>query len=104
MACFPREDPILIDCDTCVMRETDACGDCIVTALLDMPEGPLVFDGEEARVISLFQDGGLLPQTRFDPAGPRTGFLAAVDGGGTQCPPHAVGENCERAAAGGLHR
>jgi hypothetical protein len=95
---------MLIDCDSCVMRDTDACGDCVVTALLDMPEGPIVFDGEQARVISLFQDGGLLPQTRFRAAGAGSRFLAASDGAGTQCPPRAVGEDCERAAAGGVHR
>ena len=95
---------MIIDCDACVMRDTDACADCVVTALLDMPEGPLEFDGEEARVISLFQDGGLLPQTRFHPVTPVSRFLAAADGAGTQCPPRAVGEDCERAAAGGIHR
>lgn len=95
---------MLIDCDTCVMRDTDACGDCVVTALLDLPDGPLVFDGEQARVISLFQDGGLLPQTRFQPVQPASRLLAAVGEGGTQSPPRAVGEDRERAAAGGLHR
>ena len=28
-----KQNPLIISCDTCVMQETDACNDCLVTAL-----------------------------------------------------------------------
>jgi hypothetical protein len=55
-----------IDCADCVMQHTDACGDCIVTFLLDRPEGAVVFDVAEERAIRALQDGGLAPATRFE--------------------------------------
>jgi hypothetical protein len=56
---------MLIDCDECVVRDTDACGDCIVTALLDRPAGAVVFDVEEERAIRTLQRAGLAPASRF---------------------------------------
>lgn len=56
-----------IDCDCCVMRDTDACKDCIVTFLLDRPEGAVIFDVAEERAIRALQEGGLAPTTRFLP-------------------------------------
>lgn len=54
-----------IDCDACVMQHTDACGDCIVTFLLDRPPGAVVFDVEQERAIRSLQAGGLAPPDRF---------------------------------------
>jgi hypothetical protein len=54
-----------IDCDTCAAHRTDACGDCIVTYLLDRPEGAVIFDVEQERAIRALQDGGLAPRSRF---------------------------------------
>lgn len=54
-----------IDCDDCVMQHTDACSDCIVTYLLDKPEGAVVFDVAQERAIRVLQDGGLAPDCRF---------------------------------------
>ena len=54
--------PLVIDCQTCVARLTDACADCIVTFLCDGPaEQPVVVEPSEARVLRLLQDGGLVP-------------------------------------------
>lgn len=60
---------MLIDCDTCVMRATDACGDCVVTYLLDRPEGAVVFDVEEQRALRLLAESGLAPASRYRPDG-----------------------------------
>ncbi|HVL97940.1 MAG TPA: hypothetical protein VM324_01435 [Egibacteraceae bacterium] len=54
-----------IDCGECAMQHTDACQDCIVTYLLDRPEGAVVFDADEQRAIRALQDGGLAPRSRF---------------------------------------
>ena len=54
-----------IDCGECLMAETTACEDCIVTYLLDRPEGAVIFDVEEERAIRTLQNAGLAPATRF---------------------------------------
>ena len=61
---------MLIDCGDCVMKETSACEDCIVTYLLDRPEGAVIFDVAEERALRVLQDQGLAPANRFEP---RTG-------------------------------
>lgn len=60
-----RELPLVIDCQTCVARLTDACSDCVVTFLCDTSEEePVVVQESEAHVLRLLQDGGLVPQLR----------------------------------------
>jgi hypothetical protein len=54
-----------IDCQTCVARETDACDGCLVTFLLDRPEGAIVFDVAEERALRALHDGGLAPELRY---------------------------------------
>jgi hypothetical protein len=56
---------MLIDCAECVMQDTDACADCIVTFLLDRPCGAIVFDVEQERALRTLQDAGLAPSSRF---------------------------------------
>lgn len=56
---------MLIDCDTCAVRDTDACGDCIVTFLVERPEGAVIFDVEEERALRRLQQAGLAPESRF---------------------------------------
>jgi hypothetical protein len=59
------ELPLVIDCQTCVARLTDACSDCIVTFLCDTSEAePVVIDEPEERVLRLLSDGGLVPGLR----------------------------------------
>ena len=59
------ERPLVIDCQTCVARLTNACTDCVVTFLCDAEdEAPVVFDESEARVLRLLHDGGLVPGSR----------------------------------------
>lgn len=56
---------MLIDCDNCAMQHTSACNDCIVTALLDRPQGAVVLDLDRERAIRRLQEAGLAPQSRF---------------------------------------
>jgi hypothetical protein len=56
---------MLIDCATCVARDTDACDGCLVTYLLDRPPGAVIIDVEHERAIRALQDGGLAPVSRF---------------------------------------
>ena len=57
--------PLVIDCQTCVARLTDACADCIVTFLYDVPAStPVVLEGTEARTLRLLVDGGLVPDSK----------------------------------------
>jgi hypothetical protein len=56
-----------IDCNECVMQHTDACGDCIVTFLLDRPEGAVIFDVAEERALRVLHDAGMAPENRFEP-------------------------------------
>ena len=59
---------MLIDCGDCTMKDTHACDDCIVTFLLDRPEGAVVFDVAEERALRVLHDGGLTAPNRFRPA------------------------------------
>jgi hypothetical protein len=54
-----------IDCETCLMRETAACKDCVVTYLLDRPEGAVVIDVEAERALRTLADAGLAPRNRY---------------------------------------
>lgn len=58
---------ITVECQSCVMRDTDACGDCVVTFLLGRePDDAVVIDAEEARAMRLLEQAGLLPSLRFE--------------------------------------
>jgi hypothetical protein len=60
------EPTMVIDCDVCVLRDTDACRDCFVTFVLDRePDDAVVIDVDEARGVRLLEDAGLLPGLRF---------------------------------------
>ena len=58
-------ESILIDCGTCVVRESDACTDCVVTFLCrEEPEMAVVFDLEELRAVRVLAEAGLVPTLR----------------------------------------
>lgn len=65
-------DPVLeehgvltIDCGTCELRHTTACGDCLVSFVCDRRAGEaVVIDVAEARAIRLLGTGGLVPTSR----------------------------------------
>jgi len=57
--------PLVIDCDTCVMRHTEACDDCLVSFLCeDDDHGAIVIDAAEARAVTLLTSAGLAPALR----------------------------------------
>ena len=62
---------LIIDCDTCTMRHTEACDDCLVTYLLDddRTRSGLVIDAAEARAARLLTRAGLAPELRHRRAG-----------------------------------
>lgn len=56
-----------IECDRCTLRGTDACGDCVVTFLLDRePQDAVVIDADEARAMRMLEQAGLVPSLRFE--------------------------------------
>lgn len=55
-----------IDCERCCARDTSACDDCVVTFLLDRPDGAIVFDVEEERALRVLHRGGLAPGLRYE--------------------------------------
>lgn len=58
---------ITVECDSCVMRRTSACDDCVVTFLLGRePDDAVVIDAEEARAMRMLEQAGLLPALRFE--------------------------------------
>jgi hypothetical protein len=56
-----------LDCDTCAMKDTDACKDCVVTYILQRPEGAVVYDAAEERALRTMASAGLLPLPRWEP-------------------------------------
>ena len=61
---------LTIDCSGCPKRADGECDDCIVSYLLDRPEGAVIFDAEEERALRSLREGGLLPGVRI---GSKTG-------------------------------
>lgn len=58
---------ILIDCDRCALRDTDACDDCVVSFLLGRePDDAVIIDADEARALGMLERAGLLPTLRFE--------------------------------------
>jgi hypothetical protein len=60
------DDEVLrIDCAECALEGTDACGDCVVTWLVERDDaGVVVVDLAEVRALRALQHGGLVPELR----------------------------------------
>lgn len=58
---------LMIDCDQCAMQCTSACVDCVVTFVLreTAAADPLELDPQEARVVHLLVNAGLVPKLRY---------------------------------------
>ena len=54
---------MIIDCDSCTVRGPDACGDCVVTALLGAP--PSEIDDHEREALEALAGSGLVPPLRL---------------------------------------
>jgi hypothetical protein len=60
-----RMENLRIDCDTCVMRDTDACDDCVVSFIVKREPGDaIVVDVAEQRALKALGDRGLVPRLR----------------------------------------
>jgi len=61
-----RHDPtMVIDCDTCEVRLTDACDDCVVTFILGLGDDALEVGPDEATALANLAEVGLLPPLRL---------------------------------------
>lgn len=56
---------MLIDCESCAMRETAACDDCVVTYLLD--EAPVDLTDAQSKALTHLADQGLVPSLKLVP-------------------------------------
>jgi hypothetical protein len=69
----PTEDramteALTIDCDSCVMRHTSACDDCVVTFICNRePDEAVIIDVAEERALGRLIKSGLVPQLRHAP-------------------------------------
>jgi hypothetical protein len=62
-----NNDSVTIDCDTCVMQHTPACGDCVVTYLCERPvEQAVVIDMADFRAMRALAEAGLVPELRHE--------------------------------------
>lgn len=65
---------ITIDCECCRLRTTGACGDCVVTFLLDRePDDAVVINADEARAMRMLEHAGMAPALRFERQAERAG-------------------------------
>jgi hypothetical protein len=61
-----EHEDLVIDCDRCVLQDTDACDDCIVSFVLGREaDDAIVIDAEEARAMRMLERAGLVPTLRF---------------------------------------
>ena len=57
---------MLIDCDTCSVRGA-ACGDCVMTVILNNPPQLVDLDDEEQAAVDALAAAGMLPPLRLVP-------------------------------------
>jgi hypothetical protein len=56
---------VIVACEDCVMRNTSACDDCVVTFILGREPGDaIVVDADEERALRLLNEEGLVPPLR----------------------------------------
>ena len=62
---LPSEPVLVISCDTCVMANSHACHDCMMSFLCHEPsDGAVVLNLQEIREIKLLAQAGLVPTLR----------------------------------------
>lgn len=59
---------MIVDCDRCEVRG-DACGDCVITALLGTPPEGVRLGSAEQRAIDALAGAGLVPKLRLVSSG-----------------------------------
>jgi hypothetical protein len=58
-----------IDCTQCAMYQSEHCEDCLVTAVLHPPAGPVEIDGDLDPPLRELAGAGLIPVLKFRPRG-----------------------------------
>ena len=62
-----NNDSMTIDCDTCVMQDTPACEDCVVTYLCDREaEQAVVISLADFKAMRALADVGLVPDLKHE--------------------------------------
>lgn len=57
--------PLEVDCNDCVMKDTAACEDCLVTFICDRdPREAVIITIDELRSMRALSEGGLMPGLR----------------------------------------
>ena len=60
-----RMENLRIDCDECVMRQTGACDDCVVSFIVERAPGDaIVVDVAEQLALKALGERGLVPRLR----------------------------------------
>ncbi len=58
-------DVLVVDCESCVMRASSACDDCVVSFFCDDSGAQgVVLDLEEQRTLRMLANAGLVPTLR----------------------------------------
>jgi len=61
----PVDQVLVVSCDSCVMRATAACDDCVVSFFCDDSGAQaVVLDLEEQRTLRMLANAGLVPTLR----------------------------------------
>lgn len=59
---------LTIACDSCALRRSTACADCVVTFVLqadaEQHDVPIELDDDQERVVQLFVKAGMVPRLR----------------------------------------
>jgi hypothetical protein len=67
----PFGEPLEVDCNVCVMNNTNACDDCLVSFICDRdPNEAVVITMDELRSMRALSEAGLVPGLKHRP---RTG-------------------------------
>ena len=61
---------MIIDCNTCLMKGTTACRDCVVTSLLRLDADPVHLADDEREALGNLAEGGLVAPLRLVPLEP----------------------------------
>lgn len=65
------DEHLVIDCDTCAVRDAGVCDECVVTFIVERePDDALVIDVSEARALRLLAEAELVPGLRHESATP----------------------------------
>jgi hypothetical protein len=71
----PKATSLIISCDTCCMRGTATCADCVVTHVLSPAAVESVdLDDEDLRVVRLLVRAGMMPTLRHSETDAVTAF------------------------------